>query len=860
MDGILSCVVFAFAPKRPNRLGHKVWNQQLLAFAGYRQEDGTILGDPMTASLTDAIIALGWEPPAIRTRWDLLPLVTVADGDVPFITPIPADAFPVVNISHPDPRRALAFEKLGLSWVPAPALSGLGFDLGGLQYTAAPFIGWFMDAEIGVRDLADSFRYNCLPEIVAALDLIGQDQQYDELPQNQQLLLLSQAQAELNYAVHWSFTQAGVRMSDTLTAATMYTNFDDQHLETHGFRLPADPYWLAPPQGSIVPIWHRGSAPNYQPKPMICRQSRCPVVAWKRQTAAKRRPLTPDEDVDEVRHPSKLVNSNSDVPRETVLPTIYIVYCSSGVTAPRLAEKLKAKLMPLVRSTGSFSNISVISTLNILSLAHLQSHDIILVIASSAGRGDVPTNGLAALRALSGKQNLNSKSVSFAIFGNGNSSYGENFNGAAIKVQTAMEKAGFRSLLPMYKGDTLREDPPWKQFTQWFGEISNTLGVNDVVTDATDESMMDTGTHGSDFVDFLSQFSRAKLAHLDTHDHESMRLVSLNLGQLTYGQMEHVDVLIPLQREELEDILSAAGLNGDEVCEVDNKTWVARHLLSFVDIDKPFKGYEWAKSAGIELDAADLVSLAKMPLKDSLRRLASANFCKIDIADLIAEAPLRRPRTFSVASAPPRRSRRHVLDLVVQKRPGGLFTDKFLSTARCGDPLYARIRSGPGTSLADNSVPVVAFVTGSGIAPLRGLLQSRVIRATDAAKGQVGASPPTPPKSDSGISVFAGFKAVDDEVVNGCIRDAEKLGIIDIVCLLPSNPEKKRVQDRIFEAKYRDVIRSKIIEGGASVFVCASKEAVDDFARNLEAVVGIPSIREALGERWIEEVFVPANA
>lgn len=64
----------------------------------------------------------------------------MAEGEDPVITNISKDDFPLVRISHP--RYELPFEKLGLRWVPAPALSQLGFDIGGVQYTAAPFIGW----------------------------------------------------------------------------------------------------------------------------------------------------------------------------------------------------------------------------------------------------------------------------------------------------------------------------------------------------------------------------------------------------------------------------------------------------------------------------------------------------------------------------------------------------------------------------------------------------------------------------------------------------------------------------------------------------------------------------------------------
>lgn len=36
------------------------------------------------------------------------------------------------------------------------------FDCGGLEFTAAPFNGWYMSTEIGSRDLCDIQRYNML--------------------------------------------------------------------------------------------------------------------------------------------------------------------------------------------------------------------------------------------------------------------------------------------------------------------------------------------------------------------------------------------------------------------------------------------------------------------------------------------------------------------------------------------------------------------------------------------------------------------------------------------------------------------------------------------------------------------------
>ena len=53
----------------------------------------------------------------------------------------------------------------------------------------------FMDAEIGVRDLADSFRYNVLPDIIDALGLArdklhGDIEAFEDLPEYEKLSML----------------------------------------------------------------------------------------------------------------------------------------------------------------------------------------------------------------------------------------------------------------------------------------------------------------------------------------------------------------------------------------------------------------------------------------------------------------------------------------------------------------------------------------------------------------------------------------------------------------------------------------------------------------------------------------------
>lgn len=67
---------------------------------------------------------------------------------------------------QPEPtslRRLSWFGELGLRWHALPAVSNMLLEIGGLEFPAAPFNGWYMSTEIGTRNLCDSHRYNMLP-------------------------------------------------------------------------------------------------------------------------------------------------------------------------------------------------------------------------------------------------------------------------------------------------------------------------------------------------------------------------------------------------------------------------------------------------------------------------------------------------------------------------------------------------------------------------------------------------------------------------------------------------------------------------------------------------------------------------
>ena len=90
--GNIQITMTVFRPKLPKeRWGPRVWNSQLVRYAAYEQEDGTILGDPANLGLTKALIKQGWQPPQPRSPYDVLPIVIEVPGMEPKMYELPPE-------------------------------------------------------------------------------------------------------------------------------------------------------------------------------------------------------------------------------------------------------------------------------------------------------------------------------------------------------------------------------------------------------------------------------------------------------------------------------------------------------------------------------------------------------------------------------------------------------------------------------------------------------------------------------------------------------------------------------------------------------------------------------------------------
>lgn len=271
--GRIQPLITVFAPAAPGCRGIRIWNDQLIRYAGYRRSDGSVLGDPQQVAFTELARGLGWWK-SERTAFDVLPLILQLPGEEPRLFEIPREAVLEVEITHPEHAW---FAELGMRWHALPAIASMALEVGGLHYTAAPFSGWYMLTEIGARNLADENRYNFLPAIAQRLGL---------RTQSSRSLWRDRALLELNVAVLHSFTEAGVKMIDHHTATRHFVEFEACEAR-HGRPTFAEWSWIVPPlSGATTPVFHR-TYESLELKPNFFSQP----PAWDSQPVERRCPF-----------------------------------------------------------------------------------------------------------------------------------------------------------------------------------------------------------------------------------------------------------------------------------------------------------------------------------------------------------------------------------------------------------------------------------------------------------------------------------------------------------------------------------------------------------------------------------------
>uniref|UniRef100_A0A8C7DQU1 Nitric oxide synthase, inducible n=1 Tax=Oncorhynchus kisutch TaxID=8019 RepID=A0A8C7DQU1_ONCKI len=772
--GNLRSAITVFPPRKEDGHDFRVWNSQLLKYAGYQMPDGSIQGDPSSVEFTTICIQLGWKPQ--YGLFDVLPLVLQVNGEDPDLYEIPPHLILEVSMEHPQHKW---FQDLGLKWYALPAVSNMLMEIGGLEFPACPFNGWYMGTEIGVRDFCDYQRYNILEEVGRRMGL--ETHKLSSLWKDQALVTI-------NVAVIYSFQKNKVTITDHHSAAESFM----KHLETE-FRLrggcPADWAWLVPPMsGSLTPIFHQEMVNYilspffyYQPDPWMTHVWRNGEMCLKKQQISFKAVAR-----------AALFSSTlmSRVLAKRVRCTV--LYATETGKSQTLAQRLNSML------NGAFNSRDY-------NFSDMEQESLLIVVASTFGNGDSPGNGEVDLKtAMQQRDPSNLTDCSFSdtslvlklvlcplssprycVFGLGSRMYPQ-FCAFAHAVDAKLEELGAERVTPTGEGDELNGQE--EAFSAWLRvddpvcSIFYSIHINILLSCISVSQLY--------VMIFIVSFTALSAIHSKTvfpmklkskhnlqspHSSRSTILVELerersaevmnfapgdhvgvfpgNLPQLVAGILKFLPHMPPtnqcLRLEYRSDTCRGTTLfiNNGTVGRIPACP-LSQALTYFLDVTTPpsqnllHKLSQLAKQEGhrqrlltLAKDSQEYTTWKMFRVPNFLEVLEEFPSLEPSAAFLLSQLPLLKPRLYSISSSPQLHPNELHLTLTVlnyhtQDGQGPLHhgvCSTWLDTIKKGDLVPCFIYSSGGFHLpAEPSTPVILVGAGSGIAPFRSFWQQRL--------------------------------------------------------------------------------------------------------------------------------------
>uniref|UniRef100_A0A8C7GI10 Nitric oxide synthase n=1 Tax=Oncorhynchus kisutch TaxID=8019 RepID=A0A8C7GI10_ONCKI len=752
--GNLRSAITVFPLRKEDMRDFRVWNSQLVKYAGYQMPDGSIQGDPSSVEFTEICIRLGWKPQ--YGLFDVLPLVLQVNGEDPDLYEIPPHLILEVPMEHPQYKW---FQDLGLKWYALPAVSNMLMEIGGLEFPACPFNGWYMGTEIGVRDFCDYQRYNVLEEVGRRMGL--ETHKLSSLWKDQALVTI-------NVAVIYSFQKNKVTITDHHSAAESFM----MHIETE-FRLrggcPADWAWLVPPMsGSLTPVFHQEMV-NYILSPFFYYQpDPWTTHVWRNGEMCLRKQQISFKAVAR----AALFSSSlmSRVLANRVRCTV--LYATETGKSQTLAQRLNSML-------NCAFNCRLLC-MEDYTFSDMEQESLLVVVTSTFGNGDSPGNGESFKKQLFSLQYLRNK-LRYCVFGLGSRMYPQ-FCAFAHAVDAKLEELGAERVTPTGEGDELNGQE--EAFSAWA-----LTALKDAYKEFNIQGQLSLQLPGAErpceawdplrYRVALESCSQDHITALSTIHSKTVFPMKLKRRQnLQSPHSSRSTILVELERETSAEVMNFAP--GDHVgvfpgnlpqlvagilkflphtaptnqclrleyrsdsCLDDEKNWqtvrripacsLSQALTYFLDVTTPpcqnllHKLSQLARQEGhcqrlltLAKDSQEYTTWKMFRVPNFLEVLEEFPSLEPSAAFLLSQLPLLKPRLYSISSSPQLHPNELHLTLTI------LHFGHFLSKVQDRLTDCVIVYSSGGFHLpAEPSTPVILVGAGSGIAPFRSFWQQRL--------------------------------------------------------------------------------------------------------------------------------------
>lgn len=435
------------------------------------------------------------------------------------------------------------------------------------------------------------------------------------------------------------------------------------------------------------------------------------------------------------------------------------------------AEQLSAVFASEFKRRGIRASVSAMDDFDVEDLA---SSSQVFCVVATCGQGELPGNCKEFYEKLMNKSLPNDylKDTKFAIFGLGDTSY-VYFNEAAIKFQNRFEELGGSCVMPIGMGDDKDEDRWETKWNEWIPELWNELGTDppaqELLPPSYKVSIGETGDApdtiipaGSKLVPLMRNIVLTPDDYARDIRHYEFDLHGTGFGGYSVGDC--MGLFPHNNRQDIMSFLEDYGLAPDTLIKFEDtqdrknvlpETVTALQLfMEVLDVfGKPSRRFyeTLALAAKDENEKKEIEHLLTKEGKDDLRQLVQVGTVthadlmkkwpssKLNLEYLVDYVPRIKPRLYSIASSSEMHPEELHLCIVKEDwtRPDGELR-KGLSTYYLADKslgstpdLLACNMNAAGINVPDTqAAPCVMVGLGTGIAPLRAMIEDREVART----------------------------------------------------------------------------------------------------------------------------------
>jgi cytochrome P450/NADPH-cytochrome P450 reductase len=510
----------------------------------------------------------------------------------------------------------------------------------------------------------------------------------------------------------------------------------------------------------------------------------------------------------------------------------------------------------------------------------------LVAVVSSSYEGQPPDNARKFLAWTAGLQPGSLAGVRYTVFGNGNKDWAQTYQEVPKAIDARLESAGAARVYA--RGEANARGDFFGDFDEWYAgfwpAVDAALGQR--TNSPAAQPLLELQFVGNVREPMLRQNGLAvgtvvanrELVDITQPGARSKRHVEIALPEgMSYRTGDYLAVL-PLNPSNLvQRALARFNLDydshvllsmerGDTFLPTGTPVAVGELLSSYVELAVPATRTQLEDLADVAADPLHRGEL-KALAQDRERHAAEILDKRVSLLDLLETYPSCQlsftsflqlltqltPRRYSISSSPLWSPDHATLTFAVIQAPAwsgrGIFegaSSTFLAQARPGSRVAVTVRPSntafhPPASL---EVPLIMVCAGTGLAPFRGFVQDRALRAQS--EGQR----PAP------ALLFFGCRAPDTDFLYRAELDAwAEEANLDLRPVFSTAPEDgmKYVQDRLW-ADRADVV--ELVKQGATVYVCGDGKYMAPQVRDTCAMIyrEATGASEAAAAAWMDDV------